>query len=64
MSTTPAVPVPNLPPVTLILMGHLHWRISPQIFEKIPNDTNVIFRDLGEDDSLKPEAKKSRDTVP
>ncbi len=34
-------------------MGHLHWQISPQIFEKIPNDTNVIFRDLGEDDSLK-----------
>jgi hypothetical protein len=26
-------------------------RISPQIFKKIGNDPNVIFRGLGEDDS-------------
>jgi hypothetical protein len=26
-------------------------RISPRIFEKILKDPNVIFRDLGEDDS-------------
>ncbi len=32
---------------------HLDLRISPQIFGKIQNDTNVNFRDLGEDDSWK-----------
>jgi hypothetical protein len=26
-------------------------RISPRIFEKIPNDPNVIIRGLGEGDS-------------
>ncbi len=47
LSTTPAVPVVPL-----------HFRISPRIFEKIWNDPNVIFGDLGEDDSWKkPEAK-------
>jgi hypothetical protein len=29
---------------------HLDLRITPQIFEKIQNDPNVIFRGLGEGD--------------
>ncbi len=37
-----------LPPVV-----HLDLRISPRIFEKIQNDPDVIFRGLGEGDSLK-----------
>jgi hypothetical protein len=41
----------NLPPVSLILVMHLHLRMSPQIFEKIRNDPNVIFGGLGKDDS-------------
>ncbi len=68
VSTTPSVPVapaPNLPPVSLIPVVHLHLRISPQIFEIFWNDPNVIFGGLGEDDSWKKTwSKKSRDTVP
>jgi hypothetical protein len=30
---------------------HLDLRISPRIFEKIRDDSNVTFRGLGEDDS-------------
>ncbi len=43
----------NLPPVSLTPVENLHLdlRISPQIFEKIRNDPNVIFRGLGEGDS-------------
>jgi hypothetical protein len=37
----------NLPPVSLILEVHLDL----QIFEKIGNYPNVIFRGLGEEDS-------------
>ena len=48
----------NLPPVSLTPVVHLDLRISPQIFEKILNDPNVIIRGLGEGDSWKkPEAK-------
>jgi hypothetical protein len=55
----------SVPPVSLIPVVHLDLRISPRIFEKFRNDPNVIFRGLGEDDSSKkPEAKKSRDTIP
>jgi hypothetical protein len=51
-------PVANLPPVSLTPVVHLDLRISPQIFEKIWNDPNVIIRGLGEGDSWKkPEAK-------
>ncbi len=38
----------NLPPVSLTPVVHLYLRISPQIFEKIQNDPNVIIRGLGE----------------
>jgi hypothetical protein len=51
VSTTPAVPVANLLPVLLITVVHLDLRIFLQIFEKIQNDPNVIFRGLWEDDS-------------
>jgi hypothetical protein len=35
--TTPAVPVVNLPPISLILVVHLDLRISKRIFEKLPS---------------------------
>ncbi len=41
----------NLPPVSLTPVVHLNLRISPQIFEKIRNDSDVIIRGLGEGDS-------------
>jgi hypothetical protein len=44
-------PVSNLPPVSLTPVVHPDLRISPQIFEKIRNYPNVIFRGLGEGDS-------------
>jgi hypothetical protein len=44
-------PVANLPPVSLTPVVHLDLRISPQIFEKIQNDPNVIIMGLGEGDS-------------
>ncbi len=48
-------PVANFPPTPVV---HLDLQISPRIFEKIRNDPTVIFRGLGEGDSLKkPEAK-------
>jgi hypothetical protein len=48
----------NLPPVSLTPVVHLDLRISPRIFEKIRNDSNVIISGLGEGDSWKkPEAK-------
>ncbi len=48
----------NLPPVSLIPVVHLEWRISPQIFEKIWNDPYIICRGLWEIDSWnKSEAK-------
>jgi hypothetical protein len=34
--------------VSLTPVVHLYLRISPQIFVKIRNDPNVIFRGLGE----------------
>jgi hypothetical protein len=37
--------------VSLTPVVHLDLRISPQIFGKIRNDHNVIFRGLGEGDS-------------
>ncbi len=51
-------PVPNLPPVSLILVVHLDLRIFPQIFKKNWNGPNGIFRSWGETNSWKkPEAK-------
>ncbi len=47
------IPAAVLPPVSLTPVVHLDLRISPQIFEKIWNDPNVIFRGLGEGDSWK-----------
>jgi hypothetical protein len=41
-SATPAVPVANLPTVSLIPVVHLNLRISPRIFKKIQNDSNAI----------------------
>jgi hypothetical protein len=41
----------NLPPVSLTPVVHLDLRISPPIFEKIPNDPSFIIRGLGEGDS-------------
>ncbi len=59
--TTPALPVTKFAPgvvdtggkVSMILVVHLDLWISPQIFEKIWNDPDVIFRGLAEDDSWK-----------
>ncbi len=48
VSLTPGA---NLAPVSLTPVAHLDLRISPRIFEKIPNDPNVIIRGLGEGDS-------------
>jgi hypothetical protein len=49
----------------LIPVVHLDLRISPQIFKKIQNDPNVIFRGLEKGDSWKKTwSKKSRDSVP
>ncbi len=39
----------NLPPVSLILVVHLHWPISRRLFEIILNDPNVIFGGSRED---------------
>ncbi len=51
-------PVANLPLVSLTQVMHFDLRISPQIFQKIWNDPNVIIRGLGEGDLWrKPEAK-------
>jgi hypothetical protein len=47
VSTTSAVPVANVTPVSLIPMVYLDLRISPRIFEKIRIDPNVIFRSWG-----------------
>ncbi len=68
ISTTPAwcqnllsvslTPVENLPPVSLILVVHLDFWISPRIFDKIWNDPDVIFRGLGEDDLWKKNLKQ------
>ncbi len=64
ISITPAVPRQNLPPVSLIQVANLPqvslipvvyldlWT-SPQLFEKIWNDPNVIFQGSGEDNSWK-----------
>jgi hypothetical protein len=41
----------NLPPVSLIPVGHLDLLVSLRIFEKIRNDPSISFRGLGEDDS-------------
>jgi hypothetical protein len=49
----PLIPVANLLLVSLTPVMRLDLRISPRIFEKIQNDPIVIFRGLGEDDSLK-----------
>jgi hypothetical protein len=51
VSTTPVVPVANLPPLSFLPVVHLDLRKSPRIFEKIRNDPYVIFRGLEEDDS-------------
>ncbi len=50
----------NLLPVSLTPVVHLDLRISPQIFDKIWNDPNVIFRGF----MKKTLSKNSRDTVP
>jgi hypothetical protein len=49
VSTTPAVTVAKF--ATGIVDVHLDLQISPRIFRKIPNDPNVIFSGLREDDS-------------
>jgi hypothetical protein len=46
-----AVSLANLLMVSLTPVVHLDLRISPRIFEKIPNDPSVPFRDLEEGDS-------------
>jgi hypothetical protein len=63
-ATVSMTPVANSPLVSLILVVHLHLRISPWIFRKIWNDPSVIFGGLGEDDSWKKPEAKSCDTVP
>ena len=49
VSTTPAVTVAKF--ATGVADVHRDLRISLRIFRKIPNDPNVIFSGLGEDDS-------------
>jgi hypothetical protein len=46
----------NLPPVLMTPVVHLDLRISPRIFKKIRNDSNVIISGLGAGEK-KPEAK-------
>jgi hypothetical protein len=55
----------NSPLVSSTPVVHLDLRISPRIFEKIRNDPNVIFRDLGGKviHEKKTCSKKSRDIV-
>jgi hypothetical protein len=53
VSTTIAVLMANLPPVSLIPVVHLDLQISPRIFEKILNNPNTIISGLGEDESRK-----------
>jgi hypothetical protein len=43
----------HLPPVSMTPVVHLELSISLRIFEKIQNDSNGIFRGLGETDSCK-----------
>jgi hypothetical protein len=43
----------RLPPVSLTPVVHLELRIFPQIFEKVQNGPNGIFRGLGETKSWK-----------
>ncbi len=59
------IEVANLPPVSLIPVANLDLQMCVRIFTKNPNDPDIIFRGLGEDDSLKKNLnKKSCDTVP
>jgi hypothetical protein len=51
VSTTPAVPVVNLPPVSLIPMMHLACANISAIFRKFKNDPYVIFKGFWEDDA-------------
>jgi hypothetical protein len=44
---TPAVLVAKFLPLLITVGVHLDLQISPQIFTKILNDPNVIFRGLG-----------------
>jgi hypothetical protein len=53
VSLTTAVLVANLPPLSLMHVVHLDMWISPRMLAKIWNDSIVIFRGLGEDDSWK-----------
>ncbi len=39
----------NLEPMSLIQVVHHDLRKSPRIFQKVRDDTDVIFRGLGED---------------
>ncbi len=51
--------------MSLIQVVHLDLQISPQIFEKIRNDTNATYyQRIGEDNHEKNRSKKSRGTVP
>ncbi len=52
------IPLENLPPVSLIPVVHLDFRISPQIFEKIRNGPNGILWGWGETDSWKNQKQK------
>ncbi len=54
------ITVANFQLVLLIPVVYLDLRISLHILEKILNDSNIIFRGLGEDDSW----KKYHDTLP
>ncbi len=57
-STTLAVLVANLPPLSLIPVVHLDLQISPRIFEKNWKNPMLLLKGLGEDDSRKkPETK-------
>ncbi len=52
-------------PVSLIPAVHLDLQLSPQIFEKIQSDPDIIFRGVGKDDSgKKHEAKNLVTTIP
>jgi hypothetical protein len=63
VSTTPAELVAKFAAGVVDTSGKFDLRISPQIYFKTQNDPSVIFRGLGEDDSLKKSEAKNLVTL-
>jgi hypothetical protein len=66
VSTTPAIPVANLLPVSLIPVVHfdLTWHYFPEFSKKFQMNLMLFSWGLEEDDSWKNMKQNSRDTVP